>query len=254
MITHTSDPASSSLFQRVRHELKARVLTVSDASYLTPNMRRLVLTGDDLADFDSAGFDDHVKVILTDASGNREMRDYTPRRFDRESRMLTIDFAMHDAGPITNWARNAHHGDQVTIGGPRGSSVVVPEVRRFLLIGDETALPAIGRKLEEAREDDEIHAIIAVGSAAEEQRFDTRARAQVTYIYRPLSSADDPTPLLPHVESLEIRPETLVWAGAEAKVARAIRQCMTDVHGIPLGWIKASGYWVSGQADASEKA
>ena len=95
--------------QRVRHELRMRLLEVRDVEALTPNMRRVTLGGDDLEGFESPGFDDHVKHFFPDpqtgelvlpkvgpegvakpAPGDapRLMRDYTPRRFDAATRTL----------------------------------------------------------------------------------------------------------------------------------------------------------------------
>ena len=76
------------------------------------------------------------------------MRDYTPRAFDAAGNRLTIDFALHDAGPATAWALNARPGETLLIGGPRGSTVVPDDFDFYLLAGDETALPSIGRRLE----------------------------------------------------------------------------------------------------------
>jgi NADPH-dependent ferric siderophore reductase len=36
-------------------------------------------------------------------------------------------------------------GDAIRIGGPRGSQVIEGPIAHWLLVGDETALPAIGR-------------------------------------------------------------------------------------------------------------
>ena len=78
-------------------------------------------------------------------------RDYTPRRYDAGRNELVIDFALHDAGPATDWAAQAEPGQQLAVGGPRGSFVVPDDFDWYLFIGDETALPAIGRRLEELR-------------------------------------------------------------------------------------------------------
>ncbi|MGG2362277.1 siderophore-interacting protein, partial [Salmonella enterica] len=70
-------------------------------SRVTPNMIRLVFAGDELGDFASLGFDDHVKIFVPTGRGDTAMRDYTPRAFDRDARTLTLDFAVHEAGPAT---------------------------------------------------------------------------------------------------------------------------------------------------------
>lgn len=239
--------------ERVRHDLKRRSLQVEEIRRITPGMLRITCGGDDLADFVSLAPDDHVKVFVPGPSGQIERRDYTPRRYDPVARTLAIEFALHDAGPATAWALGAKVGDRLDIGGPRGSAVVSPDVRDWLLIGDETALPAMGRRIEEADETMRITSMGAVTGPDERQAFETRAASTIAWAYRPLSAADDPGPLLDMLKDLDLRPDTFVWIAAEAKVVRALRAFLVAERGFDLGWIKAAGYWVMGQADAHEK-
>src|ERR1700734_1739633 len=76
-------------------------------------------------------------------------RDFTPRRYAPAAGTLEIDFAIHDAGPATRWAAQAKPGDTLALGGPRGSFVIPSAYDWHLLAGDETALPAISRRLAE---------------------------------------------------------------------------------------------------------
>lgn len=238
--------------ERVRHELRRRELTVTAVENLTPNMLRITLTGDDLADFASASPDDHVKIFLPGAGVEPESRDYTPRRFDADGRRLILDFAVHDAGPATAWALQAKPGSSLLVGGPRGSAVI-SGVKRWLLVGDETALPAIGRRIEEAADDDVITVIAAVTDSLNEQSFQGKARVDTLWVHRPLADAADAAPLLSALETIEIEPETFAWIAAEASVARALRTYLTQERHHPLAWLKAAGYWLKGQADAHEK-
>ncbi|WP_108663468.1 siderophore-interacting protein [Acuticoccus kandeliae] len=245
---------------RHRHELKRRTLTVREVNRLTPHMIRIILSGDDLADFTSLSPDDHVKIFVpAGEAGSGEgsaMRDYTPRAFDRADRSLTLDFAVHEAGPATRWALDARPGDTVVVGGPRGSAVVAPLFDWWLLIGDETALPAIARRAEELREADaEVVTLAAVASAADEQVFAAGANHSAHWVHRPVAAAADPAPLLDAVAALTL-PEGngFVWIAAEAGVARALRDHFLDVRGHPRAWMKAAGYWKEGIADGSDKA
>ncbi|WHO71030.1 siderophore-interacting protein [Rhizobium sp. BT03] len=238
--------------ERVRHETRRRALTVESVVDITPGMRRFTLTGDDLADFTSLAPDDHIKIFVPAADGGEERRDYTPRCYDNAARMLTIDFALHEAGPVTQWAIGARPGDRLEIGGPRGSAVVSKAVTRWLLIGDETALPAIGRRIEESAAGTTITAIAAVAGPLEEQTFDTPADLDLHWAHRPLSKATDAAALLKLLRAVDIQPETFVWVAAEASVTRDIRAHLLE-RGHPLSWIKASGYWVFGKADTTEK-
>ncbi|MBY3142930.1 siderophore-interacting protein [Rhizobium laguerreae] len=238
--------------ERVRHDTRRRTLAVESIVDITPGMRRITLSRSDLGDFISLAPDDHIKIFVPAADGGEERRDYTPRRYDNAKRKLTVDFALHEAGPVTQWAINAQPGDRLEIGGPRGSAVVSETVKRWLLIGDETALPAIGRRIEESGAGTVVTTIAAVTGPLEEQTFETSAELHLHWVYRPLSQATDATAVLKLLSTVDIQPETFIWVAAEASVTRDIRAYLLE-RGCPLGWIKASGYWVFGKADTTEK-
>lgn len=242
--------ANGPRIERIRHDPRRRTLRVRSTERITPGMARITLEGDDLSDFHSVGFDDHLKVFVPGAG---ERRDYTPRRYDRASRTLTLDFAIHDAGPATLWAISAKPGDQIEIGGPKSSSRYSDEIRRWLLIGDETGLPAIGRHLEEARAGVEVTTVVAVAGPEEKQAVETRADHTGLWAYRPPSAASDSTPLLDIVLELALQPDTFVWIAAEATVARAVRNHLVEERGHPLAWLKAGGYWVKGRPAGKER-
>ena len=155
--------ASPQTIHRVMHEIKRRKLEVLRVVDLTPRMRRITVGGPQLAGFISLGSDDHVKLFFPQTAeeqaaletlelsagqkGNMPpMRDYTPRRFDLNTFELDIDFVLHGDGPAATWAAQASPGQSLYIGGPRGSMVVPDMFDSYLLIGDETALPAIARR------------------------------------------------------------------------------------------------------------
>src|SRR5580698_11575231 len=126
--------------RRVRHETRRRMLTIKQVEKIAAHMIRVTLTGD-LEGFTSLGFDDHVKLFFPDGTTNAEggpnalSRDFTPRRYDRAGNTLEIDFAIHDAGPATQWAAQAKPGQILSIGGPRGSFIIPTTYDWHLLIG-----------------------------------------------------------------------------------------------------------------------
>lgn len=134
--------------QRVRYELRRREVQVARVAPLGPHFVAVTFVGDDLRDFVSASFDDHVKFVFEDA-GEVVRRDYTPRRFDAARGELTIEFALHGDGAAARWAQRAQAGALAAIGGPRGSMIVPLDYDWHLLAGDASALPAIHRRLEE---------------------------------------------------------------------------------------------------------
>jgi NADPH-dependent ferric siderophore reductase len=241
---------------RVRREPQRRTLTVARIEAVTPRMLRLHFNSDDMAGFESLSFDDHIKVFLTvggkagPAPGGGErppMRDFTPRRFDAAAGTITLDFAMHDAGPAIDWAKAATIGDTLTIGGPRGSAIVPDDFEWYWLIGDETALPAIGRRIEELRASVPVTSVVMVADAGEAQTFETAADWTGHWPLR-VAGEDDAAALIAMLPALPPG-DGFVWIAAEADVARAVRAYVID-QGHPRGWTKAAGYWQRGAADA----
>jgi NADPH-dependent ferric siderophore reductase len=237
---------------RHRHDTRRRLLTVSSIAQVSPRMLRIELTSPELHDFVSLAHDDHIKLLFPeagDSDGKPAMRDFTPRRFDRARGSLTIDFALHDAGPATQWAAAARIGDTLQIGGPRGSSVVPDDFDWYLLIGDETALPAIGRRLEELRGGVTAASFVVTAPGAAPQ-IDTRTAWTPHWIARDPAS-DDATQLRTALADFVLPPgDGFVWIAAEASVARAIRSYLIDDRRHPKSWTKAAGYWTRGEADA----
>ena len=184
--------------RRVRHATRLRRLTVQHVQHLTPKMLRVALAGDDLPGFTSLGFDDHVKLfipapgeelvlptpgpdgpIFPPGAPRPTLRDYTPRRYDVADGILYIDFVIHDAGPATTWAAQVRPGQVLGVGGPRGSFIIPTEFDWHLLVGDETARPAIGRRLEELPANTRALVVAEVESAGEELKFTSAASFEV---------------------------------------------------------------------------
>lgn len=235
---------------RVRHDTRRRSLTVLATNRVTPNMLRLRLGGPEVAGFVSASPSDHVKLFVPDGTGGQIMRDYTPRQFDVTDEWLEIDFALHDAGPATQWALQARIGDLAEIGGPRGSQVIGGPIAEWLLIGDETALPSIARRIEELPARTPVTSIVAIPQDADRQGIVTAADHRPIWVSRPDPS--DPAPLLAAFADVPLRPAQFVWIAAEAGVARALRDAAL-ARGVPPDWLRAAGYWLAGTADASVK-
>lgn len=236
--------------ERMRHELVRRNLTVKAAARISPSMLRLTLAGPELAGFLSAAPDDHLKLMVPDGAGGVAMRDYTPRRFDAENLTLEVDFAVHDSGPATLWALQAKPGDPVMIGGPRGSQVIAGPITSWLLIGDETALPAIARRIEEMAPGMPVTSLVAIPGPEDEQQITTAADHSARWVHR--ADPADSAPLCEALKTIDLPPGCFVWIAAEALVARSLRDDLIG-RGLAKGWMKASGYWVAGQADSSDK-
>lgn len=225
--------------ERVRHELKRCELQVLRVADVTPHLRAITFGGDSLADFVSASFDDHVKLILDLGGEAPVMRDYTPRRFDTAARELTIEFALHGDGPASRWAARAAAGDRVTVGGPRGSFIIPLDYDWHLLVGDASALPAIARRLEELPAGARAIAIVQA-DAADRRSLASQAALQLTWV-------DTSAQMLEAVRALPLPAgEGYAWCAGEAADMKALRQILVDERGHDRHAIRAAAYWKRG--------
>ncbi|MCF5569711.1 siderophore-interacting protein, partial [Pseudomonas sp. PA-3-11C] len=173
------------------------------------------------------------------------MRDYTPRRYDLDIGELDIDFVLHGDGPASTWAEQVQVGQHLYIGGPRGSMIVPDIFDSYLLIGDETALPAIGRRLEELPAGRKVLAVIEIADAAEQQVLGSAAEVEVIWVLR---GHDD---LLDVVRNLTLPSGALYsFVATETKLSRQVRRVLLDTHKVNEEYLKAVGYW---RAEGSEE-
>lgn len=231
---------SESRVQRVRHEVKRRELTVRRVESVTPHVRRVVLGGESLLDFVSASFDDHLKLFIAQPDAEPTRRDYTPRHFDRDARELTIEFALHGDGPAARWAEQAAPGQPVTIAGPRGSMIIPLDYDWHLLVGDETALPAIARRLEELPAAARAIVIVHTAEAADQRALTSAANVELQWV-------DSDAALIAAVRALTLPSgDGFAWCAAERQVAAALRQVLVAEKGHDKRALRASAYWKRG--------
>jgi NADPH-dependent ferric siderophore reductase len=174
------------------------------------------------------------------------MRDYTPRRYDQDTLELDIDFVLHGDGPAATWAEHAKPGQFLHIAGPRGSMIVPDIFDSYLLIGDETALPAIARRLEGLAANRRALVIVEVENGAEQQRLESAAQINVIWVLREGGKNN----LLTTVKQLQVPSGNLyAWVATETKVSRQIRRVLLDEHGLNEQFVKTVGYWRLDQSD-----
>ena len=238
---------------RVVHELKRRRLTVARVEKIAPGMRRVVLRGKELAGFVSPGFDDHVKLFFFTGGNGTEMRDFTPRRFDAAAGELWIDFFLHQAGPAADWAANAVTGLSLEVGGPKRSAVVSTDgIDEHVLIGDETALPAIARRLEELP-GHVARVFIEVDDAHGWHDFPLPGDHEVVWVSRDVEPVEPARRLIDLLRATTFAPaRRYFWVAMETQAARAIRRHLHDERGVDKTWIKAAGYWQRAKTGAHE--
>jgi NADPH-dependent ferric siderophore reductase len=259
-MTNDSALVASRSVQRVRHTLTRRLLEVIRTEKLSPHFVKVVLGGPELSGFVSASFDDHFKLLLP-AAGHSDfvmpamgatgpesggdarppMRDYTPRKYDAVAGELHVEIALHGEGPAASWGESVVAGRRVGVGGPRGSFVIAPDFDWHLLIGDDSALPAIARRLEELPASSTAIAVIELNDAADRRAFDTQAKLSVHWASR--------SELPSTVRALELPGgEGFAWAAGESSTIRSVRRVLLEDQGLDKQRVRAAAYWKYGAA------
>ncbi len=256
--------STQSPIQVVQHPFVFRLLQVKRATWLTPHMVRITLTGDALPGFRSDAADDGIrlyfppdptdaswvpsvqdgKIVWLDDENKLPSREYSGRRYDAEANELDIDFVVHGEGPASTWAANAKPGHYLGVSGPRRSRVMAGNVDWYLLIGDESGIPSISRRVESLPAGTKVIAVLEVPTASEEQPIKAEADLQVIWIHRDESDTTDEGRLANVVSGLEFpEGDVFAWAAGEAGEMRAIRRHLVNERGIPLERMRITGYW-----------
>ncbi|MGW2720243.1 siderophore-interacting protein [Streptomyces sp. NPDC001492] len=245
-----------------RKPRKAQSAQVVRTERLTPHMQRVVLGGEGMAAFAADTCTDHyVKLLFPPTEGvaypepfdlerireelPREQwpvtRTYTVRAWDPVHRELTLDFVIHgDEGLAGPWAARVQPGETVHFMGPGGAYAPDVSADWHLLVGDESALPAIARSLESLPAGVTAHAFVEVSGPEEEQKIDSDV--EVVWLHRgdrPVGEA-----LVEAVRSLRFPEGRLqAFVHGEAHFVKELRQLLRCDLAIPREDLSISGYW-----------
>ncbi|MCX5202316.1 siderophore-interacting protein [Streptomyces sp. NBC_00237] len=241
---------------------------------ITPHMVRVVLGGEALAGLAADEFTDHYVKVLFPAPGvtypepfdmariREEFpaeqwptnRTYTIRSWDAEARELAIDFVVHgDEGLAGPWAARAQVGETVRFLGPGGGYAPDPTADWHLLVGDESALPAIAAALERMPEGAVVHAFVEVPDAAEEQKIEAPAGVAVTWLHRGAAPVGEQ--LVEAVRNLAFPAgDVQAFVHGEAGFVKELRRLLRVEREIPRERLSISGYWRLGQDDDAWRA
>lgn len=225
--------------QRVRYELQRRELRVSRVEPRGDRFVAVTVQGESLRQFASASFDDHVKLMLPDGAGGQVMRDYTPRAFDTARGELTLEFALHGTGPFADWAAQAQVGQTLTVAGPRGSMVIPMDYDWHLLVGDDSAWPAIARRLEELPAGARVEVLLLMPAMP---AWPSGVSPQPHWRCCPTPQA-----LTQALRDLALPPgEGFAWCAGEAQLMATLRDVLLQEKRHPRTAMKVAAYWKQG--------
>lgn len=312
---------------QVAHALPMMIteVTVAAVAQLSPSFVRVELASPELADFGVEGkplLDQRIKLVFPNAAGELSsfagadeswfgtwlqrpaeerghMRTYTVRAVTGsgvETRVV-VDIVVHEppCGPGSTWARAVQAGDRLVLLGPRrgvayGGIEFAPHAgaQELLLVGDETALPAIAAILADLPETAVGQAFLEVPVAADIQDVVAPPGVAVTWLPREgaehgtrilaaagerlavraaaepaalaLAADDEIDPDLWETpeysssgESLDggdpkVLPGVYAWIAGESAMVTSLRRYLVNEVGIDRSQVAFMGYWRRGVA------
>lgn len=265
------------------HPLTLREVEVVRVTELTTGMRRITLGGEQLhaftsasgfpqPAFDSPGFDDDISLVFCypdqgtpvlpvqqkkglDLPRNPRplSRTYTVRRWNPEAGELDVDFVKHGIGVGTTWAYRAQTGDRIHFYGPSGSRALPHDADWLLVAGDDTAIPAIARLLDELPGNARAQVFVEVAEDAHRLELRTLPQVEVTWLVRHSAEAGTTTHLVDAVKNTDWwdgRP--FAWVAGERTTVRDLRRHLVEDRGVRKEDIEFTGYWRRGEVIALE--
>ncbi|WP_311060022.1 siderophore-interacting protein [Pseudomonas aeruginosa] len=285
-------------------------LVLKRRSPLSPSLVRFTFGGPEIARVRTLAPDQRVKLLFPAADGSLSqlpatgdwrrqvrslearrrppMRTYTIRALRREAGEVDIDFVLHgETGPASRWAAHARPGERLVMSAPDGEYSGDPggyewrppkDIRHILLIGDETALPAIAGILEELADRDQrptVQAFIEI--PRESDRLDLRCapETQLNWLARDVAKHEHGQEMLRAASELATLPEAgkpqrvsevdidrqvlwelakptngefYAWVAGESAAVMAIRRHWTGELGLDRRTASFMGYWRQGKA------
>lgn len=296
---------------------------VRATSRLSPSFVRLVLGGPGLAEFGVEGptWDQRIKLVVPAAGAELAkaaelemgedgwyqawlalpeerrgtMRTYTVRAVEGagEDTVVVVDVVLHDGdgGPGEAWAARTAIGERALLVGPRkgrpfgGIEFAPLPDARLLLVGDETAVPAVAAILEQLPADATGVAYLEVPFAEDVQALHHPDGVQVIWLPRSpepagaalvpsvrrhlglpalpgADPADDVDPDLWETPTYSSSGDTLqasrpvgadghvdyAWVAGEAGMVTSLRRAMTREAGLSRAQVAFMGYWRIGVA------
>jgi NADPH-dependent ferric siderophore reductase len=242
------------------------VLTVVAVAHPTPSVRRVTLSGSRQA-VTAAGPTVNLlvprvgdpaprwprmardgRIVWPDGAHGVSLRSYTARRQDPDRGEVEIDFVLHGDGPAAAWAAAAEPGALLGVAG--GGALGDRPAGRLLLVGDETALPAIHRILTATPAGTRGIVLAEVTGPAEEQPLPVPPGMTLRWLHRGAAGPGESTALADAVAGLERFPgdDVFAWVAAESGAVRTIRADLRGRWGLNRAQHHAIGYWRRGRA------
>jgi NADPH-dependent ferric siderophore reductase len=189
---------------------------------------------------------------------------YTVRHHRPARAEIDIDVVLHDdgrperlgapmdghhgdhavTGAASRWAATAQPGDPVALWGPRTTFTPPEGTASYLLVADETGLPAAAAIIDWLPAAATAHVLLEVADIAEEQPLFAGPGVRVRWLHRDGVPAGRTTALADAVRDLDL-PDGPVyaWGGGESRTMTAIRRHLRHERGWERARVSLTPYW-----------
>jgi NADPH-dependent ferric siderophore reductase len=256
---------------------RLHTLHVRRTARISPNIARVTLGGGDIDAFVPMGYDQWFRLFLPVSENSLSrlpnkldtfaylrflaiaktdrpvLRNYTVRAFrpdGPDGPELDIDFVLHGSaaagtsGPAATWAETCAEGDAVALLDEGIAFNPPPQLAgRVILVGDETALPAIAGIVASLSRETVGTAYVEVPHADDAQELDAPPGVDVRWVARTDPHATPGLAVRAAVEADAVPTEPVyAWVAGEQSLVVDLRRHWVRA-GVPKDAISFTGYW-----------
>lgn len=176
-------------------------------------------------------------------SGRSAKRTFTARWLDAAAGTMTVDFVLHGSGPASTWATGARVGDVIWAEATKAGYEPPPPDSHLVLIGDDTAIPAIGAIVEAADPTTRITAVIEVIDADDERRVSDTRSLDPIWLHRGGDPSRTGVLSLNLLDALEVPEDAYWWVAGERDAIIAMRDHIRGERGVPKDRFSLNAHW-----------
>ncbi|MFK7854820.1 MAG: siderophore-interacting protein [Granulosicoccus sp.] len=238
----------------------ARQLLVSNVAQLTPNMRRVTLQGEDLANLPEDAEGGYFKLNFPGQEPDRPtLRTYTISKHRPELQEIDVDFMLHtssdgsSSGVAAAWATQTRIGDKMAIFGPAPATYINDQADWFLMAADMTGLPALMANIPKLASDACGYIVIEIMSIEDQQELIIPTGMELIWVVNPEPGSDQ-SPLNHAIKELEwLEGKVAIWCACEFKTMRKNRQYFREDRSVDKSHVYISSYWKKGLQEEEHK-
>lgn len=266
--------------------------TISWLTQISPNFTRVTFTTPEFKNISTAGLDQRIKLVIpynteqgwhnnydhlqlqqnwyqqwqkTPTQQRNPLRTYTIRQVRPNQAEIDVDFVNHQTqGPASIWLKNAKIGNKMLIIGPdnrsknwqSGTNWQPNTAKQVLLVGDETATPAICAILESLNKTITAEAFIEIPHKKDIPQLTTHPNCKITWLPR----ANEPhgkkltnniTKWAQNTPPTTKQNHFYAWLAGETSTVTNIRRFLIKECSLNKNTIDFMGYWRKGKAETN---